>query len=183
MYSVKTISMLAIFILGLTACGGGWDDDLNASGADKRPVVEAGSDGTQEGQISSDFTAQDTLDVSRTLSTELASSRAVVLYFTMWCPICDAHMSNMRTYIIPDFPNVSFFFVDYVSGSVSASRSAQLSNGYATSEVLVDVDQALIGLYEATMGTTIVIDSTGVVRMNEDYKDGTKLRQALEALP
>ncbi len=187
MYYVRTIILIFVFILSLAGCGGGIDsdvfDDLDASGDDKRPVVEAGSSGTQDGQVSPDFTVQDSLDISRTLSTELASSRAVVLYFTMWCPICDAHMSNMRAHIMPDFPNVRFFFVDYVSGSISVSRSEQLANGYGTSEVLVDVDLELTALYEGTMGTTIVIDSAGVIGMNEDYKDGVKLRAVLDALP
>ena len=126
---------------------------------------------------------QDTLGNSYALSTELATADAVVLYFTMWCPICDSHASHMRSAIIPDFPQVRFLLVDYVTGSITASRSAQLSNGYASSTVLVDTDLSLFNLYQASMGTTVVIDSTGIVRMNEDYKDGVKLRAVLEALP
>jgi hypothetical protein len=49
--------------------------------------------------------------------------------------------------------------------------------------VLADTNQSVLDLYHATMGTTVVIDSTGIVRMNEDYKDGTRLRNVLEALP
>jgi peroxiredoxin len=158
-------------------------DDLSPSGSDKRPDVVAGSMGTQVNQQSPDFAVQDTLGNSYALSTELASADAVVLYFTMWCPICDSHASHMRSTIMPDFPQVKFFLVDYVTGSITASRSAQLSNGYASSTVLVDVDQSLFDLYQASMGTTVVIDSTGIVRMNEDYKDGVKLRAVLEALP
>jgi hypothetical protein len=33
------------------------------------------------------------------------------------------------------------------------------------------------------MGTTVVIDRTGTVRMNEDFKDGTRLQTVLTALP
>jgi len=33
------------------------------------------------------------------------------------------------------------------------------------------------------MGTTVVIDSAGIVNMNEDYKDGVKLRAVLGELP
>jgi hypothetical protein len=36
------------------------------------------------------------------------------------------------------------------------------------------------------MGTTVVIENDvtkGIVRMNEDYKDGTKLTETLTALP
>lgn len=183
MYFVRTISLCIIFMLGVTACGGGLGDDLNPSGEDKRPEVVEGSSGTQVGQLSPDFSLQDTLDNSRSLSTELATADAVVLYFNMWCPICDAHASHMRANVIPDFPTVRFFLVDYVTGSVALSRSAQLSNGYGSSTVLADIGQTVFNLYQASMGTTVVIDSTGIVRMNEDYKDGMKLRQTLEALP
>ena len=33
------------------------------------------------------------------------------------------------------------------------------------------------------MGTTVVIGNDRVVRMNEDYKDGVKLTETLQALP
>ena len=36
--------------------------------------------------------------------------------------------------------------------------------------------------YDATMGTTVVIGSDGVIRMNEDYKDGSKLKDVLSGL-
>ncbi len=90
----------------------------------------------------------------------------------------------MRANVMPNFPAVSFFLVDYVSGSVSASRNAQQSSGYGSIETLVDTDQAVTDLYQASMGTTVVIDSAGnIVRMNEDYKDGVKLSETLQALP
>jgi hypothetical protein len=78
--------------------------------------------------------------------------------------------------------------VVYVSGSVANARSVELSSGYAGSglTVLADTDGTVIAQYRAThatMGTTIVIDSAGVVRLNEDYKDGARLRAALSALP
>ncbi len=106
----------------------------------------------------------------------------VVLYFTMWCPICDSHMGHIRSNLIDDFPNVSFLVVDYVTGSVSASRAAQLANGYASFTVLADSNQALFSTFNGSMGTTVVIDSSGTVKLNEDYKDGRKVRAVLEAL-
>lgn len=33
------------------------------------------------------------------------------------------------------------------------------------------------------MDTTIVVDSGGVIRMNEDYKHGFKMTETLRALP
>ena len=50
-------------------------------------------------------------------------------------------------------------------------------------ETLVDGDQVVFDLYKASMGTTVVIDKNGIVRMNEDYKDGVKLTETLQALP
>ncbi len=175
---------LLVVSLGLAGCDG-ITDDLNTSSEDNRPAVEAGSDGTQVGQLSPDFSAYDTLGNTRGLYAELSEPgvTGVVLYFTMWCPICDTHASHMRAEVMPNFPTVQFFLVDFVSGSIAASRTAQLANGYGDIETLADFDQQLYGLYNASMGTTVVIDSAGnIVRMNEDYKDGVKLIETLEAL-
>ncbi len=138
--------------------------------------------GTQVGQQSPDFSLFDTLGNSRGLYDELSKSTGVVLYFTMWSPINDLHASHMRAEIMPIFPDVSFFLVDYVSGSVLLSRDAQLSNGYADIETLVDIDQTVFNLYQASMGATVVIDNAGIVRMNEYYEDGTKLIDVLTTL-
>jgi peroxiredoxin len=160
-------------------------DDLFPSGSDKRPEIQQGTTGPAVGQLAPDFTLSDTLGNPVTLSTVLPGRQAVVLYFTMWCPTCDSQMSNMRDAVIPRYPNVLFYAVDYVSGSVSDARNAEISNGWLGSGfvVLADTTQKVLGLYNATMGTTVVIDGTGVVRMNEDYKDGTKLQTILSGLP
>ena len=96
-------------------------------------------------------------------------------------------MSHMRTHVIPNYPNVRFLIIDYVSSTVVFSRDAQLSNGYSDQTLLVNnIPQDVLSLYEATMGTTVVIEnagSHGVVRMNEDYKDSKKLTTTLDALP
>ena len=184
MFSVKLIMRIALLgvSLGMAGCDG-ITDDLLPSGDDNRTPVEEGSAGTQVGQMSPDFMLEDTLFAPHGLYDELSRSSGVVLYFTMWCPICDTHMSHMRAKVIPNFPDVSFFLVDFVSGSVSASRAAQLSNGYASINTLVDANQVVFDLYDASMGTTVVIDSAGnIVRMNEDYKDGLKLTETLQAL-
>ena len=157
-------------------------DDMNPSAEDLRPDVVPGSSGTYVNQQSIDFTLTDTLNTDVTLSTEYPLTDAVVLYFTMWCPVCDSHMSYMRNYVVPNFPNAKFYFVDYVSGAVSASRQAQQSNGYTDFDVLVDVNNVVQEIYNATMGTVIVIDSSGIVKMNEDFKDGSKLSAILSEL-
>jgi len=171
-----------IALLGLGGCQE-LTDDLTPDGGDQRPAVAAGSAGSQVSQLAPSFTALDSLGATHTLAAELASVDGVVLYFTMWCPTCDSHMSHIRSTLMSDFPNVTFMIVDYVTGSVSASRAAQLANGYASFTVLADVDHALLNAFDGGMGVTVVIDSSGLVQLNEDYKDGSKVRTTLEALP
>ena len=185
MFSARLIMPIALLLasLGLAGCSG-ISDDLNPSGDDNRPIVEAGTIGIQVGQQSPDFSLFDTLGNSRGLYAELAIPKdGVVLYFNMWCPVCDAHASHMRVEVIPDFPDVTFFLVDYVTGSITNSRAAQEDYGFTDIETLVDIDQVVFKLYDASMATTVVIDKDGIIRMNEDYKDGVKLTETLLALP
>lgn len=181
MYIVK--AALAVLILMTASCGG-MTDDLNPSGSDNRQAVQSGSAGGSAGQMASDFNVTDSQGRSVNLYTELGSNDGVVLYFTMWCPICSSHTDHMLANIVPLFPNVKFFLVDYVSGTVTAARDAQVSNGYAnaTFGVLVDSDGTLLSEFGATMGTTIVVAKSGEVTMNEDYRDGSALKSALESL-
>lgn len=174
---------LSLF-LALPGCGD-VSDDLFPSGADRRPEVQAGTIGNQPGQVAPDFTIPDAFGENFTLSVELPFSRALVLYFTMWCPICDSHMSHLDSSVIPQYPDVAFYVVDFVSGTVADARSLQTSHGFGTAgfTVLVDLDDLAEDLYEGTMGTTVVIDSGGVVWMNEDYRDGTNLMALLGAIP
>jgi peroxiredoxin len=178
------IFLLLFLLMFIGACGS-VSDDLNPSGADQRPPVQTGTTGPAVGQRATDFTLSDTLGNNITLSSVIPQVKGVVIYFTMWCPICDTHMSNMRSNVVPLYPRVRFFLVDYVSGSVADARNAQVSNGYAgpAFTVLADTNQAVLGAYAATMGTTVVIDSTGIIRMNEDYKDGVRLTDILRNLP
>jgi peroxiredoxin len=165
----------------LSACG----DNLVPSGEDKRPTVQAGTPGSAVGQLAPAFTVSNINGNSITLANALTGKQGIVLYFTMWCPICDSHMSNMRSSVVPNFPNVGFYIVDYVSGSVSDAASAAAANGYAGGmfTVMSDAAHQLTNSYQGTMGTTIVIDNTGIVRMNEDYRDGSNLKSVLAALP
>jgi len=185
MGSVKMRALWLLMLL-ITGCGG-MMDDIAPSGADKRPAVTCGITGPDVCQIAPDFTLSDTVGNIVTLSTVISSPgvKGTVIYFTMWCPVCDMHMSSMRSSILPNNPTVRFFIVDYVSGSVANARNAELSNGYSGAgfTVLVDTNQAVLGSFHATMGTTIVVDPSGIVRLNEDYKDGARLRSALAALP
>jgi peroxiredoxin len=186
MASAKSFCILLSITLLLAGCGN-MMNDLHPSGADKRTPVVPGTTGPAVGQIAPDFTLSDTLGNSVTLSSVITMTgvRGAVLYFTMWCPVCDVHMSDMRSSFIPQNPDIRFFAVDYVSGSVAAARSAEIANGYEGSgfTVLVDISQTVLLRYQATMGSTVVIDRGGVIRMNEDFKDGVRLQAALASLP
>ena len=185
MYFARMFLILLCAFL-LSACGGVMDD-LNPSGSDKRTAVITGTTGPGVGQNAPDFTISDTLGTSVNLYSELSGTTitGVVLYFTMWCPICDTHLSQMRDNIIPYYPDVSFFAVDYVSATVADARTAELNNGFvgAGFRVLADTHQTVMNAYLGTMGTTVVIDKSGVIRMNEDFKDGTRLNTTLATLP
>lgn len=159
----------------------GCQEDLKPSDNDKRPSVQTGSVGNYVGQLAADFTVDTSVGDTLVLSDLLMSYDAVVLYFTMWCPLCDSHMSSIRQNVKSDYPNVIFLTVDYVSGSVNQSRSSQLANGYASETVIPDVSQALVKQFAGTMGSTIVIQSDNTILMNEDYKEG-KLLQILNNL-
>ncbi len=176
-----SICFILLFLMG---CGS-VKDDLLPSGSDKRPSVQQGTTGSAAGQNAPGFTVSDTLGNRVTLSAALSSHKGVVLYFTMWCPTCDSQMGFIRDNLISQYPDIIFFAVDYVSGSVSAARNAEVSSGYAGSGfvVLADTTQALLNEYNATMGTTVVIDKNGIVQMNEDFKNGSKLQSVLGGLP
>ena len=178
--SSARIILLAALLLTLAACG----DNLNPSGSDRRSTVTAGSSGPAVGQLALPFTVSDTAGTSVSLASALAGRRGAVFYFTMWCPICDSHMSSMRAGIIPLFPDVGFYAVDYVSGTVSDAANGAISSGYGGGEFLVLADTAhqLQSNFQATMGTTVVVDPAGVIRMSEDYRDGSRLTAALNNL-
>jgi peroxiredoxin len=183
MYSFKKLSTLLMTaaLAVLPACG----DNLAPSGKDQRPPVQTGTTGPAVGQKATDFTVSDTSGNSVTLVSSLAARKATVFYFTMWCPICDIHMSSIRSSIAPSFPAVGFYLVDYVSGTVSDASSAASSNGYSGGifTILADTSHTLSTNFQGTMGTTVVVDNAGTILMNEDYRDGTRLRAVLAGLP
>lgn len=183
MASVKKWCLLLCLLLPAACNGVG--EDLSPSGTDFRPPVEAGTTGPAVGQIAPDFTLPSTAGDNVSLSATLAGRKGAVLYFTMWCPICDAHMSHMRAAVMPGYPDVAFLAVDYVSGSVADARSSEVANGYAGSgyTVLADIGNPVLHAFAATMGTTVVVDNAGIVRMNEDYGTGSRLQAALAGLP
>jgi len=184
-----SVNRLWIFLMQIVLLAGcdGMMNDLNPSSSDKRVTVQSGTVGSNVGQLAPNFTLSDTLGTSVTLSSALTGTlvKGVVLYFTMWCSSCDIDMSSMRSVHIPFFtPAVRFYAVDSWTGSVADVWNSELSNGYAGSKfiVLADTDKSVLNLYHGDMGITVVIDNTGVVRMNEVY-DANRLMSTLVNLP
>jgi len=105
MLFLRATLLFSIFLL--SACSDVLDD-LNPSGTDERGDYDASTIGYHPGETAPDFAVFDTLNNTFVMSAELVGSDAIVLYFTMWCPICDSHMTHMRTNIIPDYPDVKF---------------------------------------------------------------------------
>lgn len=178
---------LSLLLIGLSACD--MKDDLLPSNSDDRGTVEPGSIGYMPGQIAADFTITDMYGDDFVLSDHLAGGSepadVIVLYFTMWCPICLSHTDHIYTNVIPQFSSrgtVVYGLVDYVSGSVSATYAQASANGYLTPkfDILADVNQAVLNQFNGAMGITIVIDSDGTILMNEDYRTGKTLVEILD---
>jgi len=171
----------------LAGCG----NNLVPSGADNRPQVVPGSIGFLPGQKAPNFTLSDSLGNPFTLYDHLAGgaapAKAVVLYFTMWCPICTSHTDHLLFNTVPLYAArgpVVYGVVDYVSGSAAGARAMEMASGYAGSAftVLADVNLGLFNRVNAAMGTTVLIDSYGTVLMNEDYRTGANLSALLNAV-
>ena len=175
------VLLLLVTLLTLAGCG----DNLFPSGDDKRPAVQPGTTGPAVGQTAPGFSVSDMNGNTVSLASSLAGRKGTVFYFTMWCSICDSEMNNIQTTIVPQFPGVGFYLVDYVSGSVADAAAAATADGYAGGvfSILADTGHVLLNNFQGTMGTTVVVDASGIIRMNEDYKDGTRLQSTLSALP
>ncbi len=164
-------------LLLAAACGVG--DDLFPSSRDRRPAEPTGA----AGPVAVDFTLSTTTGGAVSLYSALGAAPGVILYFTMWCPICDDHMTHLRYTVVPAFPDVPVLIVDYVSGSVAQARAAQLQTGWDVPEftVLADVGAVVEARFAAPMGVAVV-DRDHVVRMSGEY-DWTRLQAVLAALP
>ena len=187
---VKTFQQvlsLSLLVISLSACD--IQDDLLPSSSDERGSVVPGSIGYMPTQIAADFTIKDSEGDDFILSEHLTGGSnpadVVVLYFTMWCPICLSHTDHIYTDIMPQFRNrgtVVYGLVDYVSGSVSSTYAVARANGYIGTDfdILSDVDQSILNQFNGAMGITIVIDSDGTILMNEDYRTGDTLVEILD---
>lgn len=176
--AARAFALAAVCALG--ACG--VDRDLWPSGRDRTPPVVAGTLGPAVGQTAPDFSRPDTVGVDHALYATLATAPAVILYFNMWCPICDAHMLDLQRQVVPAFPAVPVWVVDYVLDGVAASRAAQLQSGWGSAPFtfLVDAGGAVEAFYQAPMAL-VVIGADHVVRYNGEY-DWHRLQPVLAAL-
>ena len=136
----------------------------------------------QVGETVIDFNSQLNTGDNFLLSDRLMHVDAVVLYFTMWCVVCDSHTSEIKNNIQPNYPNVDFILVDYISSSNSFSRSNQKSTGFTQFDVISDTDSQLEKALSGTMGTIVVIDKNNIVQMNEYFSSSRNLTQVLDSL-
>jgi len=178
MYSFRKSWILGLMVLGLVGCKGAVDD-LKPSGSDRRSIaVESVA------AAPSQLTLKTTTGASRTLPDLAVGKRGAVFYFTMWCPICASHTDHLIDHIIPQHPALDYYLIDYVSGDVAGAKNSQDASGYggAPFEVLVDENQQALNAFQGGMAVVVVLDPTGKVVFNEEYKDGVKLSALLGTL-
>lgn len=189
-YPDTVLKNLLIILLSSSLFACNIEDDILPSGEDKRGSVTAGSTGNMPGQIAANFSLKDSQDNDFILSDNLTGGSTpadvIVLYYTMWCPVCLSHTDHIYNTVIPQFNSrgtVVYALVDYVSGSVSATRAAENANGYASSDftILSDTDVTLLDQFNGAMGIVVVIDSDGTILLNEDYRNGSALIDTLES--
>jgi len=170
---ITTFCACLLFGIPLSGC----QEDLMPSDQALEPSARSQVGVTLEDRS---FTLSDAQQ--NTLNERLQTADAIVLYFTMWCPVCDLHMSHIRDTFKRQYPSVDFIFVDYVSGTVAASEQSRTSSGYRDFDVIADVDNSLERLFSATMATTVVIDKNSIVHFQEEFKDGSRLVNVLDQL-
>ena len=187
--------LLLIPLLSALLLGGCQDvtDDLKPDDSDKRDTITSGSEGAAPNQVAKDFSITTSAGATFTLSDYLKggsnSSDIIVLYFTMWCPVCLSHSDHIYNNVIPIYKTrgqVTYALVDYVSGDVATSRAAEIANGYDGSDfiTLVDKDHILMDQFNGTMAKLVVIDNSGTILLNEEYRSGEALQNLLnEKLP
>lgn len=135
------------------------------------------------GQTAPDFSLPATDGSTVTLTSGLAGKNGLVVYFTMWCPVCTSHTDEVVQAIMPAYPNARYVMVDYVSSSIGEAATLKTFGGYDSTGIVVALDksQSFMNSYGATMAYVVIIDSTGKIRMNEVYKR-QKMEQILGSL-
>lgn len=184
-----TLPGLAVLVLLLAGC----NNNLLPSDEDKRMGVVAGSLGKQPTQKVANATVKDISGNDVSLYDFIAAeggatpADAIVIYFTMWCSTCLTHMSDLYNDIRPTFSskgNVKYIIVDFVSGSVSSAKSSARAYGFDSTEfvVLADTERTIRDQLGGNMGITLVIDSTGIIKLNQEYRSGEEIDASLSIL-
>ncbi len=146
-------------------------------------MPESDADNRQrEPFVVDDFTVNLNTEQDYSLSERLNNYDGIVLYFTMWCPVCDNHMQLLRSDFVAQYPNVDFVLVDYVSASAANSRTTQLNNGYRDFNVISDRDDYLENVLDGAMARVVLIDKNFTVVFSELFKNHLDLAAAIEGL-
>ena len=157
-------------------------DDLAPSSEDFRGSETASYPGVV-GALAGDYALNVASGNNTTLHTETAASAGVVLYFTMWCSVCDSHTTHIINTLKPKYPNIRFFLVDYVSSSMTNTQDYIVYYGLGGSiEVIGDFSHELTRYFGGTMSSTIVIGPDNRVRFNESFQNGSRLDQILSTM-
>ena len=144
---IKSLMLLASFCL-LWGCQ---EDLMPESDADNRQ---------REPFVVDDFTVNLNTEQDYSLSERLNNYDGIVLYFTMWCPVCDNHMQLLR----------SDFVAQY------------LNNGYRDFNVISDRDDYLENVLDGAMARVVLIDKNFTVVFSELFKNHLDLAAAIEGL-
>ncbi len=169
-----------VSLLALAGC----QEDMMPSSKDQRSENQnqvGGSVGGTVGSTVEDFSYTLSTGEQNQLNTLLQTHDAVVLYFTMWCPVCTEHMQHIQV-LTAEHPNIAFVFVDYLTNSVANTRQTQLSQGWDGFDTISDFDNALENQFDGTMAITVVIDKNSIVKLNEEFKNGARLKDVLNTL-
>ena len=184
MFYVKTIQkLLLLLIIGFTLSACDIEDDLHPSSNDQSTQGIA-ADFTVKDIYNNDFVLYDHL----TIGTNTSPADAVVLYFTMYCPVCTADTAHIFNTVMPQFSTrgtVTYVLVDYLSGSVSTAYDYALANGVVNPDftVLADIDNIIENQFSGAMGITVVIASDGTVLMHEEYNSNNLIDTLDQYLP
>ncbi len=184
------VLLSSLILLGLVGCGMG--DDLLPSDSDLRAVSGGAYLPGEPVDDATRATPLETVEggvvrLGELLNDPLDPPRAVVLYFTMWCPTCLAHTAHLFNAVLPRHAGepVRFLVVDYVSGSWEDMRAAAQANGYlgaAGLEIVRDAEGVVFERLHGAMGQVVVVDGEGVIQMNAYYRDGRALEAVLDRL-
>lgn len=175
-FSLRWIFLSAVWAAGAVGCSNLLPDDTDLRKNNSSAILTVG-------QNAADFSLPLSDGGTLTLASAVSGKNGVVIYFTMWCPVCTSHTDELVQSIMPVYPNSRYVLVDYVSSSTLEAATLKTYGGYDPSGIGVALDrsQTFMNSYGATMAYVVIIDSTGKIRMNEVYKR-QKMEQILGGL-